>query len=251
VGTVSQVSTGEDELGRRNAWLYYLLVGGAGIVLLPFAAILHAELWPELAALALLVGTGAVSLLTAARSQKPRTFTVRPDEFTAPPAYFQLAANAAGMPPIVGVLLGIVFDDDDWGVFSWMLFAVVLAFAYATVYTLVMLVRGAGRLVLRQDGLTIVDGVATYDVPWEAIMTGPLPTVFGVGRLGLLWPELVRSRGLTRRRNLQRIQLQLQTSAVHREFLHDAVNHYLNHPEDRTTIGTPEGLERLRGALHV
>ncbi|GAA2393368.1 hypothetical protein [Dactylosporangium salmoneum] len=248
---MSQRANGESELGRRDAWLYYVLVGGAGIVLLPFTIVWHAEWWPEVAAVVLLLVTGVAGAVRAGKGPKPRTLVVRPGEFVAPPSYFGLANSAAAFPPIVGILFSVVFDDDDWGVFTWMLFAVTMVFAYFMVATLVMLARGTGRLVLRGDGLTVVDAFVTYDVPWEAIMTGPLPTVFGVGRLGILWPELVRSRGPLRRRNQQRIQLQLQRSAVHREFLHDAVNHYLNHPEDRPVIGTQEGLDRLLGALHV
>lgn len=247
---MSQSADGEYELGQRNAWLFYLVVGGAGILLLPFTALQHERLWPELVAVLLLLAVGAVEVLLL-RRPKPRSFIVRPGEFVAGPAYFQLATQAAGMPALVGVSIGIVADDDDWGVFTLMLFALTLVFAYAAVYALVMLIRGTGRLVLRPDGLTVVDSLATYDVPWEAIMAGPLPTVFGPGRLGLLWPELVRSKGLTRRRNLPKLPLQLHTSAVHREFLHDAVNHYLNHPEDRESIGTRDGLDRLLGALHA
>lgn len=248
---MSQGANTDDDLSRRNAWLYYVLAGGLGVALVPGAIALHDQLWPVLSAAALLLVTGAVSLVTAARRPRPRALAVRPGEFEAAPAYFQLAANAAAMPPFVGLLVGICYKDDDWGVFTWMVFAVALCFVYLTAYTLVMLARGTGRLVLRPDGMTVVDGFATYDVPWEAIMTGPLPTVFGVGRVGVLWPELVRSRGVGSRRNPQRVQLQLQTSAVHREFLHDAVNHYLNHPEDRAAIGTRDGLDRLLGALHV
>jgi hypothetical protein len=248
---VSQSANGEDGLGRRNAWLYYLIVGGAGIVLLPFTVVLHAELWPQLVAIVLLVGNGVAGLMTSWRTKKPRTLLVRPERFEAPPSYLRLAVNAAGLPPVVGVLLSIVYDDDDWGVFTWMLFAVTAGIAYLMVYALVMLVRGTGRLILRPDGLTVVDATTTHDVPWEAIMSGPLPTVFGVGRLGILWPELVTSRGVGRKRNLQRIQLQLQSSAVDREFLHDVVNHYLNQPEDRHLIGTAEGLDRLVTELPV
>lgn len=246
---MSQGVNGDEDLGRRNAWLYYLLVGGSGIVLVPLNVALHAELWPELASFLLLLATGTVSIVTAMRSRKPRTLRVRPGEFVAPPAFFQLAANAATTPPAVGVLLNIVYDDDDWGVFTWMLFAATVGLAYVMVYSVVMLARGTGRMSLRPDGVSVVDGFATYEVPWQAIMTGPLPTVFGVGRLGILWPELVRSRGLFRRRNPQRIQLQLQSSAVHREFLHDAINHYLNHPEDRPAIGTQAGLAALVAGL--
>jgi hypothetical protein len=251
VGTVSQGANGEDGLGRRNAWLYYLLVGGAGIVLLPFAVVLHAQLWTELAAVVLVVVAGVGAVFNSGRRPKPRLLAIGRDEFVAPPSYFGLATNAASFPPLVALLLTIVYDDDDWGVYTWLLFAVTLTVAYFMVASIVMLARGTGRLILRPDGLTVVDAFVTYDVPWEAIMTGPLPTVFGVGRLGILWPELVKSRGPLRRRNVQRIQLQLQRSAVNREFLHDAVNHYLNHPEDRDAIGTEHGLERLLGALHA
>ncbi|MGI5242330.1 hypothetical protein [Dactylosporangium sp. CA-139066] len=246
---MSQNANGEDSLGRRNAWLYYALVGGAGIVLLPFAVVMHAELWTELVAVVLVVVAGAGVLVNAGRRPKPRLLSIRPGQFVAPPSYSGLATNAATFPPLVALLLSIVYDDDSWGVFTWMLFAVTLAIAYFGVVSVLMLVRGTGLLVLRPDGLSVVDAFVTYDVPWEAIMTGPLPTVFGVGRLGILWPELVKSHGLGRRRNLQRIQLQLQRSAVNREFLHDAVNHYLNHPEDRGAIGTEEGLMHLLGAL--
>lgn len=246
---MAQSADGEDNLGRRNAWLYYLLVGGAGIVLLPFTIALDARLWPGLLALVLLVGTGVVGLVHGWRTHKPRTLVVRPGEFVAPPSYFRLAVNASAMPPLVGVLCSVAYSDDDWGVFTWMLFAVTLGCAYLMVYALVMLVRGTGLLILRPDGLSVVDATTTHDVPWAAIMSGPLPTVFGVGRLGILWPELVTSRGFGRKRNLQRVQLQLQSSAVHREFLHDVVNHYLNHPEDRPEIGTPAGLQRLLATL--
>ncbi|MEV8515305.1 hypothetical protein [Dactylosporangium sp. NPDC051484] len=248
---MSQRANGEDDSGRRNARLYYLLVGGAGIVLLPFTVALHEQLWPQLLSLLLLVGAGVAGLVKSMRGSKPRSFVVQPGEFVAPPSYFGLANNAAAMPAIVGILLSVAYSDDDWGVYTWMLFAVTVAFMYFAVYGLVMLIRGTGRLILRPDGLTVVDALGTYDVPWEAIMTGPLPTVFGVGRLGILWPELVRSHGPLRRRNPQRIQLQLQRSAVHREFLHDSVNHYLNHPQERPAIGTREGLDGLLGALHV
>lgn len=247
---MSQSADGEYDLGRRNAWLYYLLVGGAGIVLLPFTAVQHDQLWPEVATVLLLLAAGTVSFL-AMRRPKGRAFTLRADEFVAEPSYFQLATQAAALPALVGVTLGIVADDDDWGVFTMMLFAVTIAFAFLAAHGVIMLARGTGRLVLRPDGLVVVDSLATYEVPWEAIMSGPLPTVFGVGRLGLLWPELVRSKGLTRRRNLQRIPLQLQASTAHREFLHDAVNHYLMHPEDRESIGTEDGLHRLLGVLHA
>ncbi|WP_432971622.1 hypothetical protein [Dactylosporangium sp. CA-233914] len=246
---MSQSANGEDELGRRKAWLYYLLVGGAGILLLPFTVALHAELWPELLAFLLLVGTGVVGLVAALRAHKPRALLIRPDEFVAPPSYFRLAVNASAMPALVGVLFSIVYDDDDWGVFTWMLFAATMGCVYLLVYTLVMLIRGTGGLVLRADSLTVVDAFTTHEVPWAAVMSGPLPTVFGVGRLGILWPELVTSRGLGRKRNLQRVQLQLQSSAVDREFLHDVINHYLNHVEDRPGIGTQEGLDRLQATL--
>ncbi|WP_433075384.1 hypothetical protein ACQP1P_29120 [Dactylosporangium sp. CA-052675] len=246
---MSQSANGDDNLARRNAWLYYLVAGGVGIVLLPFTVALHAELWPQLVAIVLLAGSGVVGFLTSWRTRKPRTLVVRPAAFEAPPAYFRLAVNAASLPPVVGILCSIVYDDDDWGVFTWMLFAVTLGCAYLMVYALVMLVRGTGRLVLRADGLTVVDATTTHEVPWAAIMSGPLPTVFGVGRLGILWPELVTTTGFGRKKNLQRIQLQLQSSAVHREFLHDSVNHYLNHPEDRGSIGTEEGLRHLLATL--
>ncbi|MEU7867410.1 hypothetical protein [Dactylosporangium sp. NPDC049140] len=248
---MSQSTNGEDNLGRRNAWLYYLLVGGVGIVLLPFTVALHDAPWPGPFALLLLVVTAVGALLTNLRAPKLRTLLVRPGAFEAPPSHLRLAANAAVLPPVVGVLFSIVYDDDDWGVFTWMLFAVALGCVYLMVYTFMMLLRGTGRLILRADGLTVVDGTTTHDVPWAAIMSGPLPTVFGVGRLGILWPELVTTTGLGRKKNLQRIQLQLQSSAVEREFLHDVVNHYLNHPEDRASIGTQEGLEHLLAALPV
>ncbi|WP_433043871.1 hypothetical protein [Dactylosporangium sp. CS-033363] len=241
---MSQSADGEDNLGRRNAWLYYLLVGGIAIVLVPVNVALHDQLWPQLLALVLLL-VSIGGLVYSGRRHKPRTFWIRPGEFVAPPSYFRLAVNAAGMPPIVGLLCGTIYDDDDWGVFTWMVFAVTLGFVYLAGYYLTELIRGTGRLILRPDGLTVVDATTTHDVPWAAIMSGPLPTVFGVGRLGILWPELVTSRGVGRKKNLQRVQLQLQASAVHREFLHDAVNHYLNHPEDRLTIGTAAGLEHL------
>jgi hypothetical protein len=251
VARVSQRANGEDDLGRRRAWLYYLLVGGAGIVLLPFTVALHAALWPQLLAGLLLVGSAVTGLVTTLRTARPRALVVRPGEFVAPPSYLRLAVHAAGMPPVVGVLCSIVYDDDDWGVFTWMLFAVTLGFAYLSVHSLAMLVRGTGRLVLRPDGMVVVDTLTTHDVPWPAIMTGPLPTVFGVGRLGILWPELVTSHGLGRKRNLQRIPLQLQGSAVDREFLHDVINHYLTHPEERPEIGSTEGLDRLVAELPI
>ncbi|MFI5909989.1 hypothetical protein [Dactylosporangium sp. NPDC051541] len=243
---MSQSANGDDNLRRRNAWLYYLVVGGAGVVLWPINVLLHDEFWPQVLTELLFLGNLAAWFMVTRRTRKPRTLRVRPGAFEAPPSYFRLAFAAAGVIPLVGVALGWLADDDDWGVYNWMMFAAMLAFVFLAGYGLMTLIRGTGRLTLRADGLTVVDGTTTHDIPWEAVLSGPLPTVFGVGKVGILWPELVTSRGFGRKKNLQRIPLQVQTSAVDREFLHEAINHYLNHPEDRETIGTADGLQHLQ-----
>ncbi|GAA3286467.1 hypothetical protein Dvina_33890 [Dactylosporangium vinaceum] len=248
---MSQGANGDDNLGRRNAWLYYVLVGGAGIVLWPLNIVLHNEVWPQAVTLVLCLGNAVAYIAATLRTRRPRTLSVRPGAFEAPPSYLRLALQAAGMPLAVALLFSVVYDDDDWGVYTWMLFAAAVAAIYLTGHSLAMLIRGTGRLTLRPDGLTVVDATVTHDVPWEAILSGPLPTVFGMGRVGILWPELVTSRGLGRKKNLQRIALQLQPSAVDREFLHSAINHYLNQPEERAAIGTAEGLRQLQAAEAV
>ena len=88
-------------------------------------------------------------------------------------------------------------------------------------------------------------------VPWEALAPGgpPRPGTQDHLILAVIRPDLVRQRGWALgqgSRDQPRLNVDLD---VHPWFLADAIRWYVEHPDERVTIGTPEGHNRLTAAL--
>lgn len=114
-----------------------------------------------------------------------------------------------------------------------------------------VLARGTGRIQVRPEGLRITYAYGTRDVPWDAVAGGPPRTgglkepMLRIGR-----PDLIRSTGLARRRPAK-VLLPASSAWVRREFLADAINHYLAAPAARERIGTAEEYQDLRRVLRA
>ncbi|MET7398730.1 hypothetical protein ABZS66_35095 [Dactylosporangium sp. NPDC005572] len=224
------VATGELGLRPRWPWDTHVL----GTVLAPSAVVLASsvlQLW-------LLLGWDRPSALETAG-----------EGFVAPAAY--VVGVAA-----VGLVTGVVL----LGVPQWLAGGInPITLLYVPLYGaavvgvavwITAIVRGAGRIVLRPDGLFWVDALGDTFVPWDAIAAGPLPGASRLGEvdLGIARPDLVGRRGATLR-DPARLRLPAHLALVHRRFLANAVNYYLWHPEERAAIGTPAGYERLLAAI--
>jgi hypothetical protein len=110
--------------------------------------------------------------------------------------------------------------------------------------------RGRPRVDLTPAGVEIHEPFGRQSVPWEAMAPGT-PVRQGSGStLGLrvVRPELVERRGLVFS-SARAPQVMLAWLPVHPWFLADVLRFYADHPEERATLGTPAGDERLRGAL--
>lgn len=108
--------------------------------------------------------------------------------------------------------------------------------AFAMLTQLYRMVR-SGPLLLTRDGVAI-DGGRTF-VPWAALESGPDSPQWTLAR-----PELVRGRPIKRFQPGQVVPLDVSLW-----FLFRAIHAYIDHPERRAAIGTPEELDRLRGTL--
>jgi hypothetical protein len=116
---------------------------------------------------------------------------------------------------------------------SWMILALN---GGAIVLLLVRMVR-SGPLLITPAGVAI-DGGRSF-VPWAALEAGP-----DRPQWRLAHPELVDGRPIKRFQPGQVVPLDVSLW-----FLFRAIHSYLDHPERRPAIGTPEELERLRGTL--
>ncbi|GAA4247168.1 hypothetical protein [Dactylosporangium darangshiense] len=116
---------------------------------------------------------------------------------------------------------------------SW---AILALNACAVGLLLIRMVR-SGPLLITPDGVAI-DGGRTF-VPWTALEAGP-----DRPQWTLVHPEQVRGRPIKRFQPGQIVPLDVSLW-----FLFRSIHAYLDHPERRAAIGTPEELERLRGTL--
>lgn len=120
-----------------------------------------------------------------------------------------------------------------------------VAVSISAVY-LVIVWRGFG---VRLEPHALVDQypAGRRTVPWEALAPGypelVPPSHRGALILRYARPELVRRRGLVPRK--------LQTHSADPRFVGYAIAYYVDHPEERATIGTREGYERLLRALGI
>jgi hypothetical protein len=221
--------------------------------------------WVDLAAggalpILAVLGVSAVSVWALFQPGAPalRVRAGTPDRaFVAPPLYLLLATQAAtqlafGVWPAGSALRLWGEGDRASRADAMFTFVVLTVFVAGSLLWIVAMFRGAGRHELRPEGLRVVNVHGRHDVPWEAVSVGLRPrsgrgnaSPIGIGR-----PELVRSSGLTTRRP-KRVWLPLHLAAVQRDFLINAINHYLLHPEHRAAIGTPEEHERLQRAMAV
>ena len=185
---------------------------------------------------------------------RPVAFDVRDGAFIAPTDDRLLSAHAV-MTFAGCAMAGSIFVwpiSDDVPRFSIVAGRIVVAcIPVLLLLTLTTFVRGAGRIELRPEGLRMTYAYGRCDVPWDAVAAGP-------PRRETLWepamrigrPDLVRSTGLVRRRP-RRAFLPVSWSLVRREFLADAVNHYLATPAARPAIGTADGYAHLRRVLRA
>lgn len=116
---------------------------------------------------------------------------------------------------------------------SWL----ILGLNAVTVSLLLLRMVRSGPLFITADGVAIAGG-RTF-VPWAALHTGPESPQWTIAH-----PELVRGRPIRRFQPGQVVPLDVSLW-----FLFHSIHTYLAHPERRPAIGTPEELERLRGAL--
>ena len=108
-----------------------------------------------------------------------------------------------------------------------------------TLFLLVLSIRmlRSGPLVLTAEGLAI-DGGRSF-VPWDALGARSDSGAWAVDS-----PELVRGRRVREFRPGEDVPLEVSLY-----FLTRVIDLYARQPELRAAIGTPEELERLRGAL--
>ncbi|SCG43669.1 hypothetical protein [Micromonospora inositola] len=101
------------------------------------------------------------------------------------------------------------------------------------------------RLHLRPEGIEERGTVSSLVVPWDAVDAGRLhrpPLRAQHLALPFAQPGLVRRRGLGWNKRLS-------IDSVHPWFIADALRHYVEHPEHRAAIGTPDEYQRLLTSL--
>ncbi|WP_147252548.1 PH domain-containing protein [Micromonospora endolithica] len=111
-------------------------------------------------------------------------------------------------------------------------------------------VHGRPHVDLTPSAIEVRDLFGRWTIPWEAVRPGtPARQTSGrVLRLTVDRPELVTRRGLTLGTRT-RPTLTLTWLRVHPWFLADALRWFVDQPEQRAGIGTPEGCAELRRAL--
>ncbi|WP_433083074.1 hypothetical protein ACQP1P_03635 [Dactylosporangium sp. CA-052675] len=106
-----------------------------------------------------------------------------------------------------------------------------------TVLLLLFRMIRSGPLLLTRDGIA-VDGGRSF-VPWAALGPGPEHQLWTVTH-----PELIEGARVKRFQPGQDVPLDVSLW-----FLFRAIHTYVEHPQQRLDIGTPEELVRLRGTL--
>ncbi|MFF5233432.1 hypothetical protein [Dactylosporangium sp. NPDC000521] len=249
-------------IGRpRRAGTAVLLVVVTLVLAWLTAGLLWVRGWSEPArGAALLLPPGVFTISTCVYlwwsqlRRRPVAFEVRDGAFVVPPADHLSAAFAASVLAASTVSAGILLfhrpdDPPVWPVAIW--YPCLALTAALFLLRLLMRARGAGRMLLRPEGLLITYGYGVREIPWEAVAAGPPRTAQVIEpKLRIGRPDLVRTTGLARRGAVKAF-LPTSESWVRREFLIDAINYYLAVPAARVSIGTPEGYEHLRRVLRA
>lgn len=180
---------------------------------------------------------GLVQLTRTTRG--PSTFRLvvhdRRAAFAAPPA-FRRQCVFNGLLSAALVLMAFNGLRVAGRIVPTLAWAILVLNAYAMILLLFRMVR-SGPLLITADGIAI-DGGRTF-VPWAALEAGSESPQWTLAH-----PELVRGRPLKRFQPGQVVPLDVSLW-----FLFRSIHAYLDHPERRAAIGTPEELERLRGTL--
>ena len=225
---------------------------GALVVLRAHPAVFLSVTGGALVLLPLLVG---VRLFRSTVSARPR------------PRRFVLARGGFGVPPLVPIgfvagapVLGVVMLGITAAV-SWRTAADpplhgpligVIALSVLAMVRPVYLAWNAMLVELVASGVRLRGLAGTRLVPWDALTPdGPSPPPRSANRLWLVAarPELVTDRGWVIEfgpRQRPAIPLQVDMSTV---FLADAIRWYVEHPDDRASIGTRVAHDRLLAQL--
>jgi len=202
------------------------------------AAIGAAGGWPPLL---LAVQVTFLVVLTVANRLGPGVpaFVVSRGEFGVPPRWW-LPAWAAVLTAYAGMPVGWIVAGPEARTFD----VVTLAVFAALLVVVMWFVLRPSVVVLSQVGVVRWDLFGRVLVPWEAMAAGEQATVY---RWGSRWLHLGVARGAVRRRGvvLRPRELPLRELDVDAQFLSDAIEFYVRHPERRAAIGSPEEHRRL------
>jgi hypothetical protein len=222
-----------------------------------------AFLLPLLALGMMLVLAVADAVQTWGRPSRPARLSV--GEIGGTPAF---GVPAARTTQILGVatswaIFGTVFpsalhqaDDSSFGAVGLTVTALLpVALLILTALTFLT----GPSLALRRDGVTVHTGLGGWSAPWEAFVPEPprppyarLPRSYDATLSLVVQRPVVRAWGLTRlRRKIGRPGMPLNLLDVHPWFLVDVIGYYVEHPERRGGIGTPEEYAHLLEALQV
>jgi hypothetical protein len=105
------------------------------------------------------------------------------------------------------------------------------------------------RIALTKDGLQYTNGFRTVIAPWSALeqqpVAAPKPGLAAALQLPVSQPERIRGG----RADHGWLTLPAHHFFVNPDLLADTVSLYLNHPEYRTELGSPDGYARLTATL--
>ncbi|MFK3980897.1 PH domain-containing protein [Micromonospora sp. NPDC050397] len=256
-----------DRRDRFQALLLVVAAAGLATLWLVAGGWRPPESWPFQAHLALSVllpwllvfGLMGLGVWLPSRA-KPAALRVRTDPadpaFVAPPHHLTLATLASAQLTFAAANAGsqlMIFSDGDtpplFRALILVTFAGSAALAGLAIRQVVAIMRDGIRLELRPDGLLVVGLLGRQRVPWEAIAVGPSSTAsrWSASPIGIGRPDLVRSGRWIRL--FPQVLLPLNQLWVRPDFVTNAINHYLFHPEFRAAIGTEAEYGRLRQEL--
>ncbi|MFG2044542.1 hypothetical protein [Dactylosporangium sp. NPDC048998] len=244
---------GRPRAGARKT----LILGAMGIgVLAPAVPVLVGSV-RLVAVLVVLVGAWLLALVRAGLGHRrfPAAFTVDDETaFQAPPAV-QFSYFAAGWPLCIGAFAVIITDPEmprpvgasDWASVAFLAVMAVFVLVYATV----VIVAGlTGRPYLRLTPAGVQYANLAFDrfIPWQALCPDSAVTVsrFTV-TVHQERPELLRRR--RPRSGSPRLTFSVGYVRIRPQFAAAAIRFYLQHPEERPAIGTPDGYARLNAAV--
>ena len=202
--------------------------------------------WPWVSDRLFPVSVAVVLMLAALTAvsrfaRRPGTLAVRPERhvFEAPAGPAPVYAALCCLALAAGLLSRVLCDARTDGLrpfeLVWAVFWLIVA-----VRLIDLAWRGSGAQ-FRPDGIRNRDVFGSVTVPWAALDPDlpPLPSRQSTVLLTYARPGLVHRRGVVLNRRL------LRADTVDARFLARVVQHYLRHPEDRPTIGTPTEYARL------